>query len=736
MREKTQVEVVEVDYAGAHAALPAPGVVEAIAAARRCHRLSVQSHHLDRPHPRRARASRARWRRRTRSSSRSAPSSEGRPSPAPPGASWPPAGSRCRRSASPPPTRRGSTSCSWTTSDRRARAAHRSRRDTHHRHRHHHARPRGGDRPGPPGARGARVSTVVAVPVKDLVNAKQRLIPLPLAVRARRSGARHARGRPRRAGPRAGRRRCWSSRGTPRSRRWRGVTGPATLGEESQPRPHGSRRPRPAGGARPRGAALPHHPGRRAVRHPGRAGRVSPMRPSRRRARSSCPRCPASAPMRRSSTPPDVDAAQVRRALLRQSPGRGARRGPPAARPRGSPASASTSTRPEDLALLLERGPSTRSAGLLASLDVPARLARRTPGGVSVPPRYEVIGVEGLPEIGAGDDLAPPHRSTPPPRQGTPLAAGDLLVVSQKIVSKAEGRIVRLAEVTPSPETSRDGRGARPRPAARSRSSSRESRRVVRQRQGRAHRRDPPRAGSAPMRASISPTSTPTPPASCPRTPTAPRARCGTGCGALTGHRPRHHHRRHVRPAVARGADQRRDRRGRARAAQELSRREGSGRPRAAGDHPRPGRRAGLGGRARHGQARPHPRRHHPRARLAAAARAAAARSSATRRATSSASRKDLMHIGDPRRHGQGRRGTGAALGPGGPRDHHRLARRRARPRQGRRAARGRAGAAPSPACPIATRRPPPTSSCSRCPPTGLAATLARRSRTPAAARS
>ena len=32
---------------------------------------------------------------------------------------------------------------------------------------------------------------------------------------------------------------------------------------------------------------------------------------------------------------------------------------------------------PDDLALLLERGPSTRSARLLVSLDVPARLARR-----------------------------------------------------------------------------------------------------------------------------------------------------------------------------------------------------------------------------------------------------------------------------------------------------------------------------------------------------------------------
>jgi len=36
---------------------------------------------------------------------------------------------------------------------------------------------------------------------------------------------------------------------------------------------------------------------------------------------------------------------------------------------------------PEDLALLLGRGPSTRSARLLASLDVPARLGRRKPEG-------------------------------------------------------------------------------------------------------------------------------------------------------------------------------------------------------------------------------------------------------------------------------------------------------------------------------------------------------------------
>lgn len=67
-----------------------------------------------------------------------------------------------------------------------------------------------------------------------------------------------------------------------------------------------------------------------------------------------------------------------------------------------------------------------------------------------MPPRYEVIGVEGLPEITRGDDLARLIRESAA-RQGTPLAARDLLVVSQKIVSKAEGRVVRLSAVTPSP---------------------------------------------------------------------------------------------------------------------------------------------------------------------------------------------------------------------------------------------------------------------------------------------
>jgi coenzyme F420-0:L-glutamate ligase/coenzyme F420-1:gamma-L-glutamate ligase len=68
-----------------------------------------------------------------------------------------------------------------------------------------------------------------------------------------------------------------------------------------------------------------------------------------------------------------------------------------------------------------------------------------------VPRRYEVVGIEGLPEIHRGDDLAgllvQAARA-----QGTPLEFGDLLVVSQKIVSKTEGRIVNLGSVVPSRE--------------------------------------------------------------------------------------------------------------------------------------------------------------------------------------------------------------------------------------------------------------------------------------------
>jgi coenzyme F420-0:L-glutamate ligase/coenzyme F420-1:gamma-L-glutamate ligase len=67
-----------------------------------------------------------------------------------------------------------------------------------------------------------------------------------------------------------------------------------------------------------------------------------------------------------------------------------------------------------------------------------------------MPTRYEVIGVGGLPEIAPGQDLAPMIVEAAR-RQATPIEGRDLLVISQKIVSKAEGRIVRLSSVTVSP---------------------------------------------------------------------------------------------------------------------------------------------------------------------------------------------------------------------------------------------------------------------------------------------
>ena len=51
----------------------------------------------------------------------------------------------------------------------------------------------------------------------------------------------------------------------------------------------------------------------------------------------------------------------------------------------------------------------------------------------------------GLPEVRPGDDLAALLGAA------GELRAGDVLVIAHKVVSKAEGRVVRLADVTPSP---------------------------------------------------------------------------------------------------------------------------------------------------------------------------------------------------------------------------------------------------------------------------------------------
>jgi len=59
--------------------------------------------------------------------------------------------------------------------------------------------------------------------------------------------------------------------------------------------------------------------------------------------------------------------------------------------------------------------------------------------------------IQNLPLIHPGDDLAAliiAHLEA----QGERLQPGDILVVAQKIVSKAEGRLVKLSEITPTPQ--------------------------------------------------------------------------------------------------------------------------------------------------------------------------------------------------------------------------------------------------------------------------------------------
>ncbi len=67
--------------------------------------------------------------------------------------------------------------------------------------------------------------------------------------------------------------------------------------------------------------------------------------------------------------------------------------------------------------------------------------------------RVEVVALDGIPEIAAGDDLAA-ILGDALERQGhlLPLRADDVLVVTQKIVSKAEGAVVDLTTVEPRPE--------------------------------------------------------------------------------------------------------------------------------------------------------------------------------------------------------------------------------------------------------------------------------------------
>lgn len=62
--------------------------------------------------------------------------------------------------------------------------------------------------------------------------------------------------------------------------------------------------------------------------------------------------------------------------------------------------------------------------------------------------KLEVIGLQGIPMIQAGDDIAALILAALS-RQNLRLATDDVLVIAQKIVSKAEDRMVRLADIKP-----------------------------------------------------------------------------------------------------------------------------------------------------------------------------------------------------------------------------------------------------------------------------------------------
>lgn len=64
--------------------------------------------------------------------------------------------------------------------------------------------------------------------------------------------------------------------------------------------------------------------------------------------------------------------------------------------------------------------------------------------------QISVIGINHIPEINAGDDL-PSLILAGCEASGVSLQEGDVLVVTQKVVSKAEGQLLDLDEVEPSP---------------------------------------------------------------------------------------------------------------------------------------------------------------------------------------------------------------------------------------------------------------------------------------------
>ncbi len=128
----------------------------------------------------------------------------------------------------------------------------------------------------------------------------------------------------------------------------------------------------------------------------------------------------------------------------------------------------------------------------------------------------ELSAIEGLPEIGEGDDLAGLIA------ERVDLEDGDVVVISQKAVSKAEGRVRRLGEVTPGDRALELAAELGKDPALVELILA-ESRIDGPRRARRPDRRDAARAGSARTRGSTPRTSPATTPSPCCRSTPTPR---------------------------------------------------------------------------------------------------------------------------------------------------------------------------------------------------------------------
>src|SRR5690242_19709127 len=84
----------------------------------------------------------------------------------------------------------------------------------------------------------------------------------------------------------------------------------------------------------------------------------------------------------------------------------------------------------------------------MAKRPIPRASSKKTSAR---PGDLRLMSLPGLPEIRPGDDLAE-QIAAAARKSRIPFENGDILVIAQKIVSKAEGALVSLTTISPSPQ--------------------------------------------------------------------------------------------------------------------------------------------------------------------------------------------------------------------------------------------------------------------------------------------